>query len=136
MIKFFLYPHTLDWVVFCFSTDLGGWWGGGGVLGGPVIIHKRTYQSLGKAVTEKSRNFLEPHYFGDIIEPVLKLVISIVFLEIWWVWAIFTKKVPLHRLQPPRPVFFLSRVAKIHHKKNTSGWLFLYSSNSVCILFT
>jgi hypothetical protein len=31
-----------------------------------------------KVVTEESRNFLEPHYGGDILDRVLKLIISIV----------------------------------------------------------
>jgi hypothetical protein len=30
-------------------------------------------------VTDESRSFLEPHYFGDILEPVLKLGISSAF---------------------------------------------------------
>jgi hypothetical protein len=30
-------------------------------------------------VRDESRSFLEPHYFGDILEPVLKLQISIAF---------------------------------------------------------
>jgi len=36
-------------------------------------------EDLPKVVTDESRSFLEPRYFGDILEPVLKLGISSAF---------------------------------------------------------
>jgi hypothetical protein len=64
-------------------------------------------------VTDESRSFLEPHYFGDILEPVLKLGISIAFPPNIATLGHFPQKIHLHELQPA--LFFLS-----HSGENSS----------------
>jgi hypothetical protein len=57
-------------------------------------------------VTDESRSFLEPRYFGDILEPVLKLGISIAFPQNIATLGHFPQNIHLHELQPT--LFFLS----------------------------
>jgi hypothetical protein len=51
-------------------------------------------------VAEESRSFLKPRYFGDILEPVLKLGISTVFPPNIATLGHLPQKIHLHKLQP------------------------------------
>ncbi len=57
-----------------------------------------------KVVTGESRNFLEPRYCGDILERVLKLIISIAFpLNMGELGPIFPKNSLARVALPPFP---------------------------------
>jgi hypothetical protein len=76
-------------------------------------------QSWLQVVTDKSRSFWEPHYFGEILESVLKLGISIAFPQNIASLGHFPQKIDLHNLQPT--LFFLSTSGENSSQKNSSG---------------
>jgi hypothetical protein len=78
-----------------------------------------------KVVTGESRNFLEPRYCGDILERVLKLIISIVSPLNMVSWGQFSQKIPWHKLHSPLP-FLCHRVEKIHPKKHFRLSVFIF----------
>jgi hypothetical protein len=91
-------------------------------------------QSWLQVVTDESRRVLEPHYFRDMLEPVLELGISIAFPQNIATLGHFPQKIHLCNLQPT--LFFLSPSGENSSQKNSSGWRSKYLSNSFCIQFT
>ncbi len=76
-------------------------------------------------VAEESRSFLKPRYFGDILEPVLKLGISTVFPPNIATLGHFPQKIHLHKLQPA--LFSVTQWRKFITKKTVrSGGLNIY----------
>ncbi len=76
-------------------------------------------QSVLEVVTDESRSFLKPHYFGDILEAVLKLGISTAFPPNIGTLGHFPQKIHLHKLQPA--LFSLSPSGENSSQKKQFG---------------
>jgi hypothetical protein len=72
-----------------------------------------------EVVTDESRSFLKPHYFGDILEAVLKLGISTAFPPNIGTLGHFPQKIHLHKLQPA--LFSLSPSGENSSQKKQFG---------------